>query len=135
MYEWIQQQICRWSCFPPPSCQEDEALARIVNRCFHPNSNDPISNPHRVNLTLTIVHDQFPAETAILWEHMESATQLLFQNYEDQPATIPSNHTDEGSGDHDPIVVNITKRNQPNGTYHLLIADSARDGMYVWIFC
>lgn len=106
-HEWIQDQICRWSCYPPSTCSAD-----IINECAKPQT------PGQVNLTLRVVHDNYPVETAIVWEHLESATELFYQDFDTQDGTSDETVTVESS---------IT--NGRGGTYHLLVLDSARDGM------
>ena len=65
-----------------------------------------------------MVHDYYPAETAIVWEHLESATELLYQDFDTQDSI-----TDET------ITVERGIANGRGGTYHLLVLDNARDGM------
>ena len=108
VHDWIQDQICRWSCYPPSTCSPD-----IINDCAKPQTIG------QVNLTLRVVHDSYPAETAIVWEHYETATELFFQDYE----------THDAQNVNETIIAEQNITNGRNGTYHLLVMDSARDGM------
>lgn len=64
------------------------------------------------------MHDSYPAETAILWEHLESATELVYQEFDTQDAQSDVS-----------VIVERGVANGRRGTYHLLILDDARDGM------
>jgi hypothetical protein len=108
--EWINEQICIWSCSKNLGLDCDPS----INRCA---SNLAGS----VNLTLTVIHDQYASEFAIIMEHVESATQYLFVDFKDYGNSV---------GDKDePKVTTKNIQNQPAGTYYFLIADSARDGL------
>lgn len=107
--DWIQDQVCRWSCSPPSTCSPD-----VINDCAKPNATG------QVNMTLRVVHDRYPAETGIVWEHMETATELFFQDYD----TLDNQNSETES-----VVMEETITNGRSGTYHLLVTDRARDGI------
>jgi len=109
-YDWIQEHVCRWSCYPPVTCDP-----KIINDCAKSETRA------QVNLTMRIVHDLYPVETAIIWEHVETADEFIYQDFEDHEA-FSSRET---------VVAEYNVTNGRNGTYHLLVLDSNRDGMYV----
>lgn len=109
--DWIDDQICRLSCYPPSNCDPD-----ILHPCAKSKDDGPLA------LTLYILHDQFPDETAFFFNNEDTDEEYIYQHY-----NTHENHHEQP--DAEPILIEETFTGLYGGTYHFLIHDKGRDGV------
>ena len=112
--DWIHDTICQWSCYPPAECDDPTVLAD----CAQTGTGRPVGT---LNLTLRVAYDAFPREQALLVEHVDTATELLFRPF--------GFHPNNASTEENLLVEEFHFVHQPHGTYRITVGDQGRDGL------
>ena len=110
-HDWIQDQICQHSCFPPASC--DPAVT-------HPCANDPaalgppagadLSGTTRLSIQVTM--DTYPSEFAVILKQMDTGSELWYVGY--------GTFDDNDSPANDLMVLEHEVADLPAGIYQLV---------------
>jgi secreted trypsin-like serine protease len=103
--EWIKEQVCRLSCFPPADC--DPTM-------LHPCATEEPAPPStgEVDFTIKIVFDSYPEEFAALLTNNDTAEDLWFLPYD--------SISNELSTAEDMLTLEKKFEGLPEGTYHLV---------------
>ena len=109
--DWIDDEICRNSCYPPSHCDP-----HIRHSCAVSSPYDTGLFTGPVSLTLKIQFDDFPGEVAISIVHYDKSQEVFFRNFGDLSFLEDSTYTE-------------TLNNIPAGVYQLILFDEASDGI------
>jgi hypothetical protein len=127
--DWIDQEICRMSCFPPEGCDPN-----VVHPCANrQQQNGIISSAMEqgdLSLQVRVTVDDYPSEVGIILEYLgdnnnatdadlllSRATELWYYPYGSY------SRVDDGS------VIEKTFNNLMAGIYRFVLGDSASDGL------
>lgn len=126
--DWIDEEICKNSCFPPDTCD-----ASLVHPCA--NSTSPIDSSNgpvepateagSVSIKISITMDDFPGEVGAIFEEVNvnsnSTTELWYMGY--------GTYSRYDVPDYGNLVVNKTFEHLSGGIYHLILGDQADNGI------
>jgi Trypsin len=107
--DWIAEEICKNSCYPPDMCDPDVT---------HPCSLGNVELNGPVELTLSITFDMFPSELGAIVTHYDSYQELLYIPY--------NNWEDPESPSSEPFTFETKFENLPAGIYHFVSRQSAK---------
>ena len=124
--DWIDQEICRMSCFPPEGCDPD-----VVHPCANRQQNGIISSAMepgtvKISLQVRVTVDDYPHEVGIILEYLgdnatdtdlSRSTELWYYPYGSY------SRVDDGPE------IEKTFNNLVAGIYRLVLGDSASDGL------
>jgi Trypsin len=103
MADWIDEQICLNSCYPPDTCDP----ARV-----HPCSLGGGLPTGPVEIVLQVTFDTYPSEFGAILTHYQSDQELLYIPYD--------SYENDESPISDPLTVNLTVSNLPAGIFYLV---------------
>lgn len=78
--DWVADEICRNSCFPPASCHP-----MIRHPCAGSSENFSLYGAPSLLLKVRVAADAYPAEVSILFKHMGTGQELWFVGYDSGP--------------------------------------------------
>ena len=119
--EWIEDEICRNSCFPPSTCHP-----MILHPCARSGTNTDTAAvitggvPLPIMIKVTVAADAYPAETSIELKHMGTGKELWYVGYDSSPNDKFSNTLS---------LFERTFVNVPPGEIYLAISDRGGDGI------
>ena len=114
--DWIDEQICQNSCYPPDSC--DPTQVHPCSLAPPGTSSEGSSLEGPVSVTITITMDTYPSEVAAIFEHVDTETELWYMGY--------GSFKDADSPITDPLVITQTISNLPAGVYHFVSTTTRR---------
>jgi hypothetical protein len=116
--EWIDDQICELSDFPPASCFSNtvDSDGTVTTPTLPP---DVLPSGGQFDLTIHVVYDQYPEETALALTYLDMADGDPLQLILSLISQSDIDQNEERSQDF---------TNLPSGTYSLQFGDQAGDG-------
>lgn len=116
--DWIQEQICRNSCYPPDTCDPE-----LLHPCaaVEQGPRATIDLNGQTSITIKVTMDTYPSEFAAIFTHYETGTELWYSAYD--------SYTDSSSVAENLLVVEQKINKLPAGIYHLLLGDKSADGL------
>jgi Trypsin len=118
-YDWIHQQVCRLSSYPPSTCHKAEMTSVInripINQHTLQPSTTQTPNTGAITLTVTVKHDTYPRETSWDLIHLDSWVQMYWQPYN----SVKTPYT----------IVHRVFTDLPGGMYQLRVGDARKDGI------
>jgi Trypsin len=106
--DWIDEEVCKNSCYPPATCNPD-----VLHAC----ASAPVDLNGPVELTIFITFDMFPSEFGAIVTHYDSYQEILYLPY--------NNWEDPENPSGEPMTFEKTLPNLPAGIYHIVSQESA----------
>ena len=108
--DWIDEQICLHSCYPPDSCDPD--IIHPCARAVAQGGTGATMEEGDMEFTITVTMDTYPSEFGLILMHEETQTEMWYIGY--------NSWQDEESPIDNPLVIQETFRNLTGGIYHLV---------------
>ncbi|CAB9504561.1 Plasminogen (Fragment) [Seminavis robusta] len=114
--DWIDEEICRNSCYPPDTCDPE-----ITHPCADYVQGGAVHFDGPLEFTIEVTLDTYPSEFGSILSFYETGTELWFVPF--------GTYDNEQSPSDSLLVVEETFTDLPAGIYRLVLGDGGSDGL------